>query len=67
MEIFFDLEYEENLPIGDNVDEDLALLLKTAKFKLFEKGLYDEKLITKAFWYCVEKLVNIIDERCRGY
>lgn len=67
MEIFFDLEYEENLPIGDNVDEDLALLLKTAKFKLFEKGLYDEKLITKAFWYCVEKHKDVIRKSGKPY
>lgn len=67
MEIFFDLEIEEMLPIGDIQEEDLDLLLKTAKLKLGEKGLYDEQLITKSFWYCVEKHKDVIRKSGKPY
>lgn len=67
MEIFFDLEVEEMLPIGDNQEEDLDLLLKTAKIKLNEKGLYDEELIIKSYWYCVEKHKDVIRKSGKPY
>ncbi len=67
MEIFFDLEIEEMLPMGDNQEEDLDLLLKTAKLKLSEKGLYDEELIIKSFWYCVDKHKNVIRKSGKPY
>lgn len=67
MEIFFDLEIEETLPIGDNLEEDLELLLKTAKLKLNDSGLYDEELIAKAFWYCVDKHKDVIRKSGKPY
>lgn len=67
MEIFFDLEFEETLPIGDNLEEDLSLLLRTAKLKLNENGTYDEEMISKAFWYCVEKHKDVIRKSGKPY
>jgi RelA/SpoT family (p)ppGpp synthetase len=67
MEIFFDLEFEETLPIGDDQKEDLELLLKTAQIKLESKGLYNEELIVKSFWYCVEKHKDVIRKSGKPY
>lgn len=64
MESFYELEYEENSEIGNNVDADLQLLLGVCKEKLAN---FDEKLITKAFYYCVEKHSNVIRKSGKPY
>lgn len=49
----FNPEYEEDSPFGENQEEDLNVLLEAAENYLGK--YYDKKLISDAFYYCVEK------------
>lgn len=51
MEKVYDLYIENNNPFGKNVENDLNFLLQTGKSRISD---FDEELIKKAFYFCVE-------------
>ena len=65
MEALFEPEYEEQSPIGDNPEEDLKLLLDASKDLITSDE--DEKLLEKAFWFCVDKHSAVIRKSGKPY
>lgn len=53
----FQPEFEEDSPFGVDPNFDLKFLLQKSKEYL---NVYDEELITKAFWYCYESHKGMI-------
>jgi len=67
MEMFFNLEYDENIQFGDDVEKDLGLLLETCFKKIDGFGTKEEKLVEKAFYYCVDKHSGIVRKSRKPY
>jgi RelA/SpoT family (p)ppGpp synthetase len=65
MEILFELEYEEKLPIGESPKEDCSLFLKAAKNRLGDE--YNHELLEKAFWFCVNSHKNVTRKSGKPY
>ena len=65
MEILFELDYEENNPIGDDPKADLQLLLDESKKVLSNKEEFD--LVEKAFWFCYENHGGVIRKSGKPY
>jgi len=55
LEMFFELEYDEDNQFGEDTEKDLGSLLETCYKNIEVFGEEEEKLIEKAFYYCVEK------------
>lgn len=65
MEILFELEYEEQLPIGESPEEDAKLFLQAAKNRLGEDC--DHEILEKAFWFCVNSHSEVTRKSGRPY
>jgi RelA/SpoT family (p)ppGpp synthetase len=65
MEILFEIEYEEKLPIGEDPKEDLDLFLKAAKTRLGSD--YREEFLEKAYWFCVHNHDGVIRKSGKPY
>ncbi|MDC1068043.1 HD domain-containing protein [Candidatus Kapabacteria bacterium] len=65
MEILFELEYEEKMPIGDSADEDFSLFIKSAKTRLADD--FNDEMLSSAYWFCVNNHKDVLRKSGKPY